>query len=242
MKRGIAPAGVILMGIAVALAALGVGYGLWSDTLRISGAVATGSINAAFSLHEVDEGLARGAPDGPKDNGINEDMEAGGIDTAECYARVSNSPTPVVDAPVSDSAADDIASRPSDFLFVYLKNAYPSFNCYVDFDVHNIGSIPLKVNQPVIGPQPGPGILTVELQNCYANGTQLEPGKEALCTLHVHVERGARPDQLYRFGATICTYQWNVGTAVRCATPADLEPIPADVTDVAPAPRAPSRP
>jgi len=58
----------------------------------------------------------------------------------------------------------------------------------------------------------------------------------------VHVERGARPDHLYRFGATICTYQWNVATAVRCAVPVDVEPIPADMVDVAPATRVSPRP
>ena len=242
MKRVIAPGGVIFMSVAVALALLGIGYGLWSDTLRISGAVATGSINAAFSRHEVDEGLARGVAGGPSDNGVDEDKEAGGIDTAECYVRILASATPVDEAPTTDTAEDLIAARPSDFLFVYLRNAYPSFNCYVDFDVHNIGSIPLKVNQPVIGPQPGAGILTVETQNCYENGVQVEPGKEVLCTLHVHVERGAAPNSIYRFGATICTYQWNVSGPIRCAVPIDIEPLPADLVVVQPLPLPATRP
>jgi hypothetical protein len=240
MKRSLAPGGVVLIGAAVALALLGVGYGLWSDTLRISGAVATGSVNAAFSLHEVDEGLARGAAGGPVDNGVNEDLEAGGVDTAECYVRPYNSPTPVDDQAVG--AADDlIAARPSDFLYVYLKNAYPSFNCYADFDVHNVGSVPLKVNRPVIGPAPGADVLTVEFQSCYEDGTQIEPGREALCTLHVHVERGARPNTEYRFGATICAYQWNIGTAVRCAVPVEVEPIPAELTELQSAPAPATR-
>jgi hypothetical protein len=242
MKRGLAPAGVAFMGLAVALAILGVGYGLWSDTLRISGAVATGSVNAAFSLHEVDEGLARGAAGGPADNDVWEDKEAGGIDTAECYVRIYNAATPVDEAPVADTAEDLISARPSDFLFVYLKNAYPSFNCYVDFDVHNVGSIPIKVNQPVIGPQPGANILTVETLYCYENGVQVEPGKEALCTLHVHVERGAAPNSIYRFGATICAYQWNVNGPIRCAVPVDIEPIPADLADEQPLPLPATRP
>src|SRR5690606_32836389 len=75
MKRGLIPGGsAVVMGLIISLAFLGVGYGLWSDTLRISGAVATGSVNAAFSLHELDEGLARGVSGGPTDNDQNEDL------------------------------------------------------------------------------------------------------------------------------------------------------------------------
>ena len=235
MKRGLVPGGAVLMGVVVSLAFLGVGYGLFSDTLRISGAVATGSVNAAFSLHEVDEGLVRGAPEGPADNDIDEDKEFGGIDTAECIVRIHSLSDAVTDG-ASDLVGDaEIIDRaPSDFLFVLLRNAYPSFNCYVDFDVHNAGSIPIKVNQPVIGPAPSPDVLTVEFLHCFEDGAQVEPGQEVLCTLHIHVERGAEANTVYRFGATICAYQWNAGTLVRCAVPTDVEPLPSDI-DPAPA-------
>ena len=246
MERGLVPGGAVLMGLVVSVAFLGVGYGLFADTLRINGAVSTGSVNAAFSLHETDEGLLRGAPNGPADNDRNEDLEAGGIDTAECYVRIYNPiATATEDAVIDDAAAIDealISARPSDFMFVGLKNAYPGYNCYVDFDVHNAGSIPIKVNQPVLGPVPAPGVLNVAVERCYDNGTQVEPGKEVLCTLHVQVGRAARPNALYRFGATICAYQWNAA-AVRCAVPTDIEALPADldaeyrpVTNAAPAP------
>ena len=231
MKRGIAPAGVVFMGFVVALGLIGVGYGLFTDTLRIAGAVATGSVDAKFSLHEVDEGLARGAANGPADNGANEDKEANGLDAAECYVRAYNSPSPSTDDAVIDDSGTEsvVTAKPNDFLYVYLKNAYPSFHCYADFDVHNAGGIPIKVNRPVIGPQPPANVLTVEFQDCYENGAQVEPGKEALCTLHVHVERMAKPNTVYRFGATICAYQWNVANAVRCAVPVEIEPLPADL-------------
>lgn len=238
MKAIVAPTGVVFMGFVVALALVGVGYGLWADTLRISGAAVTGSVNAGFSLHELDEGLARGAPDGPTDNGVNEDKEVGGVDTAECYARPYSAPDSPTDTP-ADAPEDVISARPSDFLFVLLKNAYPSFNCYVDFDVHNFGSIPIKVNKPVLSPVPERALL-VEFQSCYEDGVQLEPGKEALCTLHVHVERGAQPNQVYRFGATICAYQWNVSGPIRCAVPVEIEPVPADLDKPLPEPAQPT--
>lgn len=243
MKRGLVPGGAVLMGLVVSLAFIGVGYGLWADTLRINGAVSTGSVNAAFSLHELDEGLLRGAPNGPADNDQNEDLEAGGVDIAECFVRiyspVSATADEALDAAVTDEA---LISRPaSDFLFVGLRNAYPGYNCYVDFDVHNAGSIPLKVNKPILGPVPAAGILNVEFQSCYEDGTQVEPGKEVLCTLHVQVGRAIQPNTLYRFGATICAYQWNANAAVRCAVPTDIEAIPADIaTELTPVEVAPA--
>jgi hypothetical protein len=233
MKRGLVPGGAVFLGLIVSLAALGVGYGLFSDTLRINGAVVTGAVNAGFSLHELDEGLARGAAGGPTDDGVNEDKEAGGLDVAECYAR----PFAVTDAQIdgapiddaSDLSVDVISARPRDFLYVIVKNGYPGFNCYVDFDVHNAGNIPVKVSQPVLGPVPDPRVMTVEFQRCYEQGVQVEPGREALCTLHLHIERGAQASTVYRFGATICAWQWNTGTGVRCAVPTDIEPLPADI-------------
>ena len=116
MKRGLVPGGAVLMGLVISLAFLGVGYGLWADTLRISGAVATGSVNAAFSLHELDEGLVRDTAGGPADNDRDEDLEAGGLDIAECYVRIysplSATPDQATDDPLADEAL--IARPPSD--------------------------------------------------------------------------------------------------------------------------------
>ncbi len=235
MKRGLMPSGAIFLGLIISLAALGVGYGLFSDTLRINGAVVTGSVNAGFGLSELDEGLVRGAAGGPTDNGANEDKEAGGLNVAECYARPFAALTAADEAlsPTDNAAADVsdtvISARPRDFLYVVVKNGYPSFNCYVDFSVTNAGNIPVKVSQPALGPVPDPRVMTVEFQTCYAAGSQIEPGKSVECTLHLHIERGAAPNTVYRFGATICAWQWNAGDAVRCAIPVDIEPLPADI-------------
>jgi hypothetical protein len=240
MKRGLAPAGVVFMGFAVALALLGIGYGLYSDTLRVSGAVATGSVDASFKLNELDEGLTRGTAGGPTDNGVNEDKEQGGIDVANCGVRIANSALGLDSAaadPAPVDASDDlISAKPTDFMYVALKNAYPGYNCYADFSVLNSGAIPMMVNQPVVGPQPAAGVLTVEFAKCYDNGVQVEPGKEAECTLHVQVGRAARANSSYRFGATICAYQWNATNAVACAIPVEIEPVPADLIDTQPLP------
>ena len=94
--------------------------------------------------------------------------------------------------------------------------------------MHNVGSIPIKVNQPVIGPVPGPRILTVEFQNCYEDGVQVEPGKEVLCTLHVHVERGAAEHglPLRRDDLRLPVERGQRGPLRH---PGEMEPVPADL-------------
>ncbi len=94
--------------------------------------------------------------------------------------------------------------------------------------MHNVGSIPIKVVKPVLSPFDARA-LTVEFTDCYDSGAEVPPGKEVLCTLHVHIERGAQPNSLYRFGATICAYQWNADGPVRCLSPIEIEPVPADL-------------
>lgn len=239
MKRGLVPGGAVFMGLVISLAIMGVGYGLWSDTLRISGAVSTGAVNANFRVSELDEGLRRGAPEGPADNGQNEDKEAGGIDTAECYTRVTAT---TADALSPTDSIDEVSTAlASDILFVAIRNGYPSFNCYVDFAVVNVGSIPVKVQRPVLSAFNERALL-VEFESCYESGLEVPPGKAAECTLHVHVERGAQPNTIYRFGATICAYQWNAAGPIRCLSPIDIEPVPADLIDVSPRPISPVSP
>jgi hypothetical protein len=54
MKKSL-PLGAIVMLLILALATIGVGYGLWSKILLINGVVSTGEMNASLSLKEIDE-------------------------------------------------------------------------------------------------------------------------------------------------------------------------------------------
>ena len=47
---------VILVGILIiALAGIGIGYGLWFEELTVSGSVTTGTLDVAFAPFEIDE-------------------------------------------------------------------------------------------------------------------------------------------------------------------------------------------
>jgi hypothetical protein len=59
LKRNALPIGVLFILLVVAVAMLGVGYGLWSKSLDISGTVGTGNVDAEFvdaSTSENDHG------------------------------------------------------------------------------------------------------------------------------------------------------------------------------------------
>ncbi len=49
------PVGTMFLVLVIALAFLGVGYALWSETLTISGTVTTGEVDVEFSQHPVEE-------------------------------------------------------------------------------------------------------------------------------------------------------------------------------------------
>jgi hypothetical protein len=99
-----------------------------------------------------------------------------------------------------------MTNQANDTLFVTVENAYPSYECYVTFDVHNTGTIPLLVHSPVDGSPPE---VTVQLQNCYAHESQIHYSEMVYCTLYIHPEQAAEQNATYTFGGTVLVHQWN---------------------------------
>ncbi len=203
--------------LVVALGMMAVGYGLWSKVLTIQGEVHTGEVNAEFSIEEVDQGDISTL----SDDGISEDEEVEGKDVADCVVTLE----------------DGLPNPGPQTLRLVIQNGYPSFWCIVNFDVFNNGTIPIKVEQPVIT-FADPGLFVnfgfsqaVGGDPCYfdeVNGTgqfntidrhpQLEPGEDTFCTLWVHVEQSAAQGAWLNFEGTICVHQWNEepGDIVAC--------------------------
>jgi len=191
----------------LALVSLGMGYGLWSKTLTIDGTVNTGEVNAELSIQEVDEGDFEMF----NQNDISEDMEVEGKDIAECDVALNSS-----------GVSPDLINPGAQYMSITITDAYPSFHCWVEFDVHNNGTIPIKLHAPVItNPNPAT-VLTVDTLWCYHwpfvppppppvidPHAQLEPSETVFCVLHVHVEQDAEQDADYTFGATVFAHQWN---------------------------------
>jgi uncharacterized surface protein with fasciclin (FAS1) repeats len=155
----------------IALAALGIGYGLWSEILVIDGVVASGNVDVAFTDPEV--------------------WDVEDKDVGECYAW-----------------AEWAEEEDGDVLVVEVYNGYPGYECYVEFGVKSWGTIPVHIYQPELN-NPSPEELTVVIQDCYQDDTQLHKYDIAYCTLWMHVNQEAAEGAEYGFSAEIEARQYN---------------------------------
>jgi len=91
---------------------------------------------------------------------------------------------------------------------VTIHNAYPCYEVYVHFTVHNIGTIPVKLQSITVT---APPCLTVEGWNKL--GEQIDPHPSANDrsdnTVYVHVEQGAGQGSTYTFTVKFYYVQWN---------------------------------
>ncbi len=214
------PITTVLLILALALATVGVGYGLWAKTLYIRGEVHTGEVNAAMSLQEVDqsESFDDNCPSGGRtigkdcdgDGFLNDDLEA--VD-------------PLTQPPKPKDIAECVAfldEKDPQILHVQVTNGYPSFNCFVRWDAHNTGSIPIDLYGPAYfyqGEFEGNAINNAELHvngwppGCYSPSwdqfVQVDPTESVYCNLHVHVNQGAAELANYAFEVRIWGRQWN---------------------------------
>lgn len=93
-------------------------------------------------------------------------------------------------------------------LYVTITNAYPCIDYYCEFDIHNTGTIPIKVWYMMLDRGNLPDGATVEIAGpellC-----QLEPSEVAYWTLRVHLDNDAEEGATYTFSYTIDAGQWN---------------------------------
>jgi len=191
-------AAVLLLG----LATIGVGYGLWSQTLTINGTVHTGSVDARWAFVTCAEFY-------PWPNGGNPG-EVEGKDVGSTMAWID---------PVDDH-----------ILHVTVNNAYPSYaaNCEVHFQVD--GTIPVILRGTTIAEGEnltdcvlsGEQVKTLTCRQMTIEfwdgiGTQIRPGDGGSSSLRFHVEQAAAENTTYEFEVGVCFAQWNeAATAADC--------------------------
>jgi hypothetical protein len=168
---------VVVVALALlALASLGVGYGLWSKTLFINGVVQTGNVDAELSLEAVWD---------------NEEIK----DVGNCWATLENS----------------TANGQANSLYIGVENAYPSYECWVEFDVHSTGSIPVHIYRPDwldLPPENEVNVYVIE-DMCYVDDTQLHQSDRAFCVIYIHVKQEAMQNAEYVFYGEIEARQFN---------------------------------
>jgi predicted ribosomally synthesized peptide with SipW-like signal peptide len=143
--------------LVIALAVLGVGYALWSETLTISGTVQTGEVDVEFftqSFEEcVDVNGVLTCPEPPEK-----------ADAANCEVAWSNTAT-------------DPNDNGANLLEVTVTGMYPSYHCKVSFDVKSTGNVPVHVWLPEATVD-NPEWVATNFENCYEDGVQLHEGEK----------------------------------------------------------------
>ena len=197
MKKKALPVGTMFLVLVIALAAVGVGYALWSETLTIQGTVQTGEVDVEFSQHPVEEcvdvaGVGDCLPE------VTDDWDKSAA--ADCSVEWLGS-----------EGEDPSLDNGANLLQVSVTGMYPSYHCKVNFDVTSTGNVPVHVWQP----EPTgdiPEWVATDF-DCYEDGVQLhQGGTTGICTIDIHFTNDTAPEENsgpYTFGWTILATQWN---------------------------------
>lgn len=170
---------VIGLVFTLCLAAIGVGYAGWFQTLYIEGTTNTGEVDICF--------VADPAPI----TSDNEEPYIGGVPD------VGTITVSLEDGPDGDG---DMS-----VMVVGLEHGYYCYEGYIEFDVKNNGTVPIKVTSIDIT-VPLNGELDVTLLGL-AEGFGLNPGQSHTCYLTAHVLTNVQGN--YNFSIAIQVANWN---------------------------------
>lgn len=143
-RRTLAALGAMIL---IALAAIGIGYGLWYEDLLVGGSVTTGTLDVGFSPPV----RYRWFTDA---EGIPIATQRGGVHPPEFPERAIDELMPdlfeikdaiVCDAVLGEAADDSPVDLGYDLLTITVASAYPGYHCLVVYDVENLGTIPVHL-------------------------------------------------------------------------------------------------
>ncbi len=245
------PVGTILMILVIALATVGVAYGLWTKTLFIAGSVTAGNVNSDFAAaftddDEVVDDAALDAGDaGPDPSSPGPLATRSTADIAMCTARVA----------MADEDRD--LDQPGiQTAVLSIEGGYPSYWCTAWFDINNTGSIPVNIHSVRV---PVPGSDPIELARCGVGMTQLDLNGDAVADIEVCVSNlpaegeqridpgipfrldlathilqvDANQGQTFQFLIELFLHQWNEEPGEE---PTSTPPVPGTPTGIPPTP------
>ena len=193
----------------IALASVGIGYGLWSKTLYIDGTVNTGSVNSIFvdPFTDDDDGVNDEAKD-IGDTGTCGEYMYGGSGSCDPDASGHNVPRKLKDVGYCFAELD--ANDPQ-ILNITIENSYPSYYCTVFFHIVNTGSVPVKIQSLGLkGADITAGYITGHWTGIEV-GDQIDPGEDFMVQgdLDLHVEQSAPQGDTLTLEGKIQLVQWN---------------------------------
>lgn len=181
------PLGLLAILLIVLLAGVGVAYGLWSETLTINGTVQTGDVNVEFTDVNTTEGVAI---DGVLT--IPEPKEK--AEAANCEAKILNQGTD------------------NEILEITTTGAYPSWHCFVEFNITSTGSVPVHVYKPEpVQGYNNPDWALLECKIDESGFRQIHKDEYFPCVLTIHFtnDDGVQEKGTYTFRYSIEARQWN---------------------------------
>jgi hypothetical protein len=218
------PVGGLIMILVLALASLGVGYGLWFKTLTVEGIVRTGDVNAEFVTAFTDD-----------DNKV-DDAEFDSQDTGDCPisvngktscdpAETGRDPKAHYDKDVSECFArltDNDEQPGNQSAEIEITNGYPSYHCTGWFKIRNNGTVPVKIVGATINDQAvaigeprdfdlggdEKADLSVQLSDIRIC-QQIEPLEEVWMDIDQHVLQPAPQGEKLNYTVKIQLNQWN---------------------------------
>jgi len=125
-------------------------------------------------------------------------------------------------------------SNDGNALFVRIINAYPCITYNVDFDIHCIGSMPIRLGPFDVdyGSLPLDSTIIITDLDYLSGGPQLEFGDQALGTLSVHLDNSAVQSSIYVFSISIYAFQYDqYGPPVNNPPDIPSYPTPLDNAD-----------
>ena len=186
---------VVVLVLVLSLAAVGVAYGFWANTLSVQGTVQTGDFNAKFTAASTNDPLVNAAGDpvvspDPCTPGLNPTgCTAPAKDVGSCTARVIRHP---------------YWAEPRE-VKVAVSNAYPGYECEVDVTLTKGGCVPECIKYVVIDSPPQ--LAVTELS--HLTGTVLDhAGQEVEGSFLVSVNQSAHQDATYEFTVSITATLW----------------------------------
>ena len=193
------PVLLLVLALLLALASLGVGYGLWSKILTIDDTVHTGTVHAQWTSAVTTD--PAGAFDLEDELGNRSDKDVGML---EC-------------------TIDDIDPE---ILHYTIHDGYPSYYADCEVEWTNDGTIPVDVADLRAGPEGGPlvsipfdtwvnldlnGDRLDDINLMITNGllVQIDPGAKDAYSVWVHVKQDAPQGKTLGFDVEVQLNQWN---------------------------------